>query len=108
MLFRSNKYAGVYTPEGAVREKIRAALKQALNDKNSVIVHKSIRVLRLVGNSEDKALLEEAEKRDPHRRTPEKIAQEKADMEIIREQMRKKKEERRAKGLPEEEVYEGD
>lgn len=104
----SNPYAGIYTPQGAVRGKIRTALKQCLNDKNSIVVHIAIRVLGLIDDPEDKALLVEANKKDPHRITPEKIAKEKEDMKAIRELDRKKKEGRRAKGLPEEEPIEGD
>lgn len=83
----ANPYASTYTPQGAVKGKIIQALKQGLSDPNNTFIRETISVLRLVNEPKDKSLLDEAEKRDPHRMTPEKKAR--------LEQMRKTRDERR-------------
>lgn len=108
-----NPYASTYTPQGLVREKIIKALKQSLNDPDSGIRHGTISVLRIVNNPLDKALLDEADKKDPHRMTPEKKAKHEQVFKEKHEKWRIEKEERARKGLPDPEQekfenYKGD
>lgn len=104
-----NPYAGIYTPQGEEREEIRTALKQALkDDKMRRTLNCSITVLRLIGNPEDNSLLEEADKKNPYRMTPEKREKMKERMRLYREESQRKREERRRQGLPEQEPIEGD
>lgn len=95
-----NPYALTYAPQGPVKGKIIKVLRQSLSDSDSAIRHGAIAVLRLVNDSKDKALLDEADKKDPHRMTPEKKAKNERVFREKHEKWKLEKEERKRKGLP--------
>lgn len=95
-----NPYRYTYTPDGVVKEKIRTALKERLNDSDSRKSFHAIKILRLIGNPEDKSMLDDAYNRNPNRETPEKKAWREKLKKDSDERRRKENAERKRKGLP--------
>ena len=57
----SNPYTETYEPKGAIKEEIRSALKEQLDNPNSAFVFSVIGVLQLIGDPKDKKLLDDIE-----------------------------------------------
>lgn len=95
-----NRYARTYEPRGAIKEKIRAALKKSLNDPDPDWSFVAIRVLRLAGDPEDKKILDDAYNKNPNRDTPEKKAKREQQHKAKEEWRKNENIERKKKGLP--------